>query len=133
LTFYGPAKQVEFFDRMLAGIEKLPGVRYAAVTSSPPMAPFSAIETGLRGDDGRRIDDAVSIASVSAEYFQTLGIPLISGRFFDLRDSRDETPVGIVNQTLERLVFGGRDPLGRRRTRPRETGVSGVPRTSTAA
>ena len=37
---YGPERQVEFFDRMLAGIEKLPGVRYAAVTSSPPMAPF---------------------------------------------------------------------------------------------
>jgi len=111
---YGPSKQVEFFDRMLAGIGKLPGVRYAAVTSSPPMAQFTAIESGLRGDDGRRIDDAVSVASVSAQYFQTLGIPLISGRFFDLRDSRDGTPVAIVNQTLARLLFPGRDPLGRR-------------------
>ena len=49
---YGPERQVEFFDRMLAGIEKLPGVRYVAVTSSPPMAPFSSIGSGLRADDG---------------------------------------------------------------------------------
>ena len=73
---YGPQRQVEFFDRLLAGIAKLPGVRHAAVTSSPPMAQFSALETGLHGDDGPTIDDAVSLASVSAEYFQTLGIPL---------------------------------------------------------
>jgi putative ABC transport system permease protein len=33
---YSPERQVEFFARMLAGIEKLPGVRYAAVTSSLP-------------------------------------------------------------------------------------------------
>jgi putative ABC transport system permease protein len=114
LDVYGPEKQIEFFGRMLAGIGKLPGVRYAAVTSSPPMAQFNAIEAGLRGDDGRTIDEAVSIVSVSAEYFQTLGIPLVSGRFFDVRDSRNGTPVVIVNQTLARRLFPGRDPLGRR-------------------
>ncbi len=111
---YGPRQQAEFFDRMLAGIGKLPGVRYAAVTSSPPMTQFSALETGLHADNGPKIDDAVSLTSVSAEYFRTLGIPLVSGRFFDVRDSRNGTPVAIVNQTLARRLFPGRDPLGRR-------------------
>lgn len=111
---YGPERQVEFFDRMLAGIAKLPGVRYAAVTSSPPMAPFSAVETGLRGDDGPELDDTVSLASVSAEYFQALGVPLMSGRFFSAQDNRDGSRVAIVNQTLARRLFAGRDPIGRK-------------------
>ena len=114
LEVYGPERQVEFFDRMLAGIEKLPGVRYAAVTSSPPMAQFSALESGLRADDGPATSDTVPLASVSAKYFQALGIPLVSGRFFDARDGRNGTPVAIVNQTLARSLFQGRNPLGRR-------------------
>ena len=111
---YGPERQVEFFGRMLAGIERLPGVRYAAVTSAPPMAQFSAIETGVRADDGPETNDIVSLASVSPKYFQALGIPLVSGRIFDARDGREGAPVAIVNQTLARLLFQGRSPLGHR-------------------
>ncbi len=111
---YGPERQVEFFDRMLEGIEKLPGVQYAAVTSSPPMAQFSALETGISGEDGRKLDDPVSIASVSGGYFQVLGIRLLAGRFFNSGDSRDGKRVVIINQTLARMLFAGRDAVGRR-------------------
>lgn len=124
LEVYGPERQVEFFDRMLAGIEKLPGVRYAAVTSSPPMEQFNAIEAGLRADDGPEIADTVSDASVSANYFRALGIPLVAGRFFDARDSRDGAPVVIVNRTLARLLFQERNPLGHRINK--DTTVVGV-------
>src|SRR5437868_2685 len=78
------------------------------------MAQFSALESGLRADDGPATSDTVSLASVSAKYFQALGIPLVSGRFFDARDGRHGTPVAIVNQTLARSLFQGRNPLGRR-------------------
>jgi putative ABC transport system permease protein len=111
---YGPKRQVEFFDRLLAGIEKLPGVRYAAVTSSPPMAQFSELESNLRPDDGPAVHDVVSLTSVSTKYFQALGIRLAAGRFFDDRDGRDGAPAVIVNQTLARLLFPGRNPLGHR-------------------
>jgi putative ABC transport system permease protein len=111
---YGPLQQREFFDRMLAGIEKLPGVRYAAVTSSPPMAQFSAIATGLRPDNGPEINETVSENSVSPNYFKALGIPLITGRFFDSGDTHDRTQVAIVNQTLAHVFFPGRSPIGHR-------------------
>jgi putative ABC transport system permease protein len=111
---YGPERQVDFFDRILAGIEKLPGVRFAAVTSSPPMTQFSEIETGLHGDDGPKTDDIVSITSISPKYFPALGIRLLAGRFFDARDRRDGTPVAILNESLARLLFQGRRPLGHR-------------------
>jgi len=114
LDVYGPERQVEFFDRLLAGIERLRGVRYAAVTSSPPMAQFSAIESGMRPDDGPETKDVVSIASVSATYFETLGIQLVAGRFFDANDNREALKVAILNQTLARILFPGRNPLGHR-------------------
>jgi putative ABC transport system permease protein len=111
---YDPERQAEFFDRMLAGIEKLPGVRYAAVTSSPPMAQFSALAAGLRPDNGPEINETVSENSVSADYFKTLGIPLIAGRFFDSGDTHDRTQVAIVNQTMAHVFFAGRSPIGHR-------------------
>lgn len=114
LEVYGPERQIEFFDRMLAGVGALPGVRYAAVTSSPPMTQFSAVEAGLRADDGPERSETVAITSVSAKYFQVLGIPLISGRFFDARDGREGVKAGIINQTMARTFFPGRDPVGRK-------------------
>ena len=112
LGTYGPEQQVEFFDRMLDGIAKLPGVHYAAVTSSPPMAQFSAIEAGLRADNGSETDFTVAESSVSSGYFQALGIPLVAGRLFDARDVRGGAPVIILNQTLAKLLFQDRDPIG---------------------
>jgi putative ABC transport system permease protein len=111
---YSPERQVEYFSRTLAGIEKLPGVRYAAVTSSSPMEQFNAVGSGLRADDGTETSDTVAEASVSANYFQTLGIPLVAGRFFDARDVPGSTPVIIINRTLARLLFQDRNPIGHR-------------------
>jgi putative ABC transport system permease protein len=110
---YSPERQVQFFDRMLAGIEKLPGLRYAAVMSSPPMAPFSELDCGMRADNGPRIDDAVSITSVSTQCVQALGIRLVAGMFLDARD-RGGPQVNSVNQTLAHLTFRGSNPLGHR-------------------
>ncbi|HUA85042.1 MAG TPA: ABC transporter permease [Bryobacteraceae bacterium] len=112
LEMYGPPQQVEFFNRLIAGIEKVPGVRIAAVSSSPPMAQFNVIGSGLRPDNGPERQETVSFNSVSGNYFELLGIPLISGRFFDSRDARGQPKVAIVNQTLARDFFPGRDPVG---------------------
>jgi putative ABC transport system permease protein len=120
---YGPEQQVEFFDRMLSGIAKLPGVSAASVTSSPPMEQFSGLEAGLRADDGPETNITVGESSVSADYFRTLGIPLVAGRFFDARDVRDGAPVIILNQTLAKLLFGDRDPIGHKVDKSTVVGV----------
>jgi putative ABC transport system permease protein len=51
---------------------------------------------------------------VSDTYFQTLGVPIISGRMFDERDTADATGVVIIGKSLADRVFAGRDPIGRR-------------------
>ena len=52
----------------------------------------------------------------SDDYFQTMGIRLVRGRYFDARDSADAPGVAIVDETLARKYWGGEDPVGKRIT-----------------
>ena len=69
--------------------------------------------------EGRDVADGAvapqyEFRSVSTEYFRTMGIPLLRGRFFDDTDRVDGRPVALVNQTLARHYWGEEDPVGRR-------------------
>jgi putative ABC transport system permease protein len=48
--------------------------------------------------------------SVSTDYFQTMGIPLIAGRQFDSRDRLGSAPAVVVDETLAAHAFPGRSP-----------------------
>jgi putative ABC transport system permease protein len=50
----------------------------------------------------------------SAEYFRAMGIPLLAGRSFDTRDTATSSPVVVVDETLVRRFFSGRNPIGKR-------------------
>jgi putative ABC transport system permease protein len=52
-------------------------------------------------------------ASVTPDYFATLGIPLRAGRFFRSSDSAVSQPVAIVNESLARRVWHGEAAVGR--------------------
>lgn len=114
LDMYTPARQVQFFDRVLDSTRKLPGAQYAAVSSSTPLVPFNEIGSGLRGEGEPESDATVCFTSVSSDYFNALRIPLREGRFFDGRDREGAAQVAIVNRTLGRVLFGDRDSVGRR-------------------
>jgi len=49
-----------------------------------------------------------------AGYFQTMGIPLIKGRYFDDRDVRDAQPVAIIDATMERKFWADENAVGKR-------------------
>ncbi len=49
---------------------------------------------------------------VGADYFTTLGIPLLSGRDFSARDREEAMQIAVVNQTIVERYFGGQDPTG---------------------
>jgi hypothetical protein len=50
---------------------------------------------------------------VSVGYTETMGIPIVSGRSFELADTQG-SPVVLINETLARKFFEGRDPIGGR-------------------
>ena len=51
---------------------------------------------------------------MSPGYLETLGVPLVSGRFIDARDTRDAPLVAVINETMARVHWPDEDPLGQR-------------------
>jgi putative ABC transport system permease protein len=49
----------------------------------------------------------------SSDFFHTLDIPLIHGRFFDERDTIDAPHVAVINQAVANDRWPGQDPIGR--------------------
>jgi putative ABC transport system permease protein len=67
-------------------------------------------------DPGRGMVDVTPTSGtyiVTTGYFQTLKIPLVSGRTFDQKDFADHTPVIMVNEQLARKFWPGQDPVGK--------------------
>lgn len=59
---------------------------------------------------------------VETDYFETFGIPLLSGRDFTERDDRGAPAVAIVNETLARRIARDGNPIGRRLIEPNPQG-----------
>jgi putative ABC transport system permease protein len=119
-----PEQKDAFFKALLARLRALPGVRSAAAGSGlPTLGWWSLMGTDIEGQPqmppGLRPDIPLDV--VSADYFQTLGIPLLAGRWFNELDRPNTAPVAIVNQAFVRQYFPGENPIGKhvgRRTSP---------------
>ena len=97
---------------LLARIRAVPGVRGAAGAS---VIPVSGSSSGNRiWLEGATTDVGSNINRVSPGYFDTMDIPILSGRDFNDRDTMSSPMVAIVNQTFAQQVTGGADPVGRR-------------------
>jgi len=51
---------------------------------------------------------------VAPRYFQTMRIPLKQGREFDKFDNELSMPVAVINETMARRYWGGKDPIGKK-------------------
>ena len=104
-------------DRLLERVSSLPGVRAAAVTTMLPMSGGGAtIHFNIKGRPpaGPEQYTMAGYRAVSAQYFQTLGIPLKRGRLLDALDREGAPRVIVINETMARQNFPGGDPLGQR-------------------
>jgi putative ABC transport system permease protein len=114
--YASPARRRDFYDRVLDGTTRLPGVRSAAYTSYHPMEFASGrlpvVAPGF-ADDPLTAPQAV-IHFITPGVFDTLGIPLRSGRDVSERDTESEPFVAIVSETLASRLWPGREPLGQR-------------------
>jgi putative ABC transport system permease protein len=116
---YSKPEQVKaFYDDLLQRVKSLPGVESAGTINHTPLTGFGMIAfIGIEGypDLDKKKDPPVGIGTVSPEYFQTMKIPLLSGRFYDARDEAKGQKVAIVNQAFADRFTNG-NPLGKRVT-----------------
>jgi predicted permease len=113
------AQRAAFATEAINRLAGLPGVRAVGVTQRAPFA--GGQEHRGFTIEGRR---SASIAerpitnhyTVSSDYFDAMGIPVVKGRPFDLRDIRNAPRVAIINESIARKFFADVDPLGKRIT-----------------
>jgi predicted permease len=98
-----------FFDELLARVRETPGAISAALSNAPVPRGVSRISANI-GIDGRPGDRNARyqfrIRDVTSEYFDTIRIPLVSGRTFTFAD-RDGEPVAIVSASAARMLLSG--------------------------
>ncbi len=96
-------------------IRHVPGVENAGFTSVMPIADWGN-NTWLfvEGRPKPRAGEQLSVEHrwVSPEYFETMKIPLLKGRFFTDTDRRGTVNALLINQTLANLYWPHQDPIG---------------------
>ncbi len=106
-----------FYDEVLRRVATVPEVEMAAISNSLPPSDLENADTFQI--EGQRLvagesNPVVSSITASSNFFQTLQVPLIKGRYFSGQDHEGSNPVAIVSDGLARRFFPGGEAIGKR-------------------
>jgi predicted permease len=121
---YKPEQLGALDQRLLDSLNALPGVRSATLATLPPMSGMTwGGPVSIPGYSARPHENMdTSINSVAPHYFETVGIPLLRGRFIGPEDVAASPKVAVVNQTFADHFFPRGDAVGHRFGSPGELG-----------
>jgi predicted permease len=115
-TAHAPASIATLvYEPMLERIRHVPGVENAALITSPPLSgmhmgtSFNIVDQPT--DRANR--PQATITAVSSGYAQTIGTPIVRGRMIGDGDAATTPFALVINETLAKKYFSGKDPLGR--------------------
>ena len=112
-----PDRRIALFREAMTRLGNLAGVR--AVGAINTMFYLgSDSKFGLRAVEGRALESSqqwtpMRWSTISGDYFQAMGIPLVRGRFFSNDDTKNTTPVVMINETMARRYWPGENPIGK--------------------
>jgi len=115
-SYKGERAQI-FYRDLLDGVRRMPGVKSAAIADNLPLS--GGIGWGGISIEGNQPSEGQDLIQSDARvagvgYFETMGIPLISGRFFDQHDTEDSLPVIVIDEHMARNYWPNANPLGGR-------------------
>src|SRR4051812_35007921 len=115
-TYSDAKKLTNFHEALMEKLSILPGVQNAALAANPPLMTgwqTSFLPEGMpEPEPGKWPSTEVTV--VTDSYFQTLKTPLLRGRAFDSRDTKEAPPVIIIDQRTAERFFPGEDAVGKR-------------------
>jgi hypothetical protein len=123
-------KRADFLLEVARRVSVIPGVEQASLSGNDtlPMnsgrnySPFSIQGRAAESERGPIAD----IAIVDTNYFRTMEVPLVAGRNFTGFDTYKTQPVAVIDQTLARQYWPGKDPVGQQVKFGFGRGVDGV-------
>jgi predicted permease len=99
---------------LLERLRSTPGVESAAEASIVPTSgPSTDRSVWMDGADSTQARDSW-FNWVSADFFHTMGTPLLAGRDFNDRDTLASPRVAIVNEAFALQIADGKNPIGQR-------------------
>ncbi len=109
-----PRDQAKFFQQVIEGIRGVTGIQSVGASSGAPSGGSLDSISGLtlQGRQEKLADAFYSM--VSPDYFRSMGIPLLQGRYFNDADREGSPTVVMVNETFARLYLPGENCLGRK-------------------
>ena len=106
------ATRQRFYDRVLADVRAIPGVKSAAYTTGLPMVRTGGLrKVEMPGVDPH--DNLASMRYVTSGYFTTLGIPQLRGRDISDNDTQQSLNVAVVSESFVRRHWPNQEAIGR--------------------
>jgi len=113
LHHYSRPQAQQFLSQLRERVSALPGVRSVSFLDSVPLSigGTSFNFNVERGQGGGAQTVNTDVYYVGGGFFETMGIPLLRGRDFNLKS--DDEHVATINETMAQRLFGNADPIGR--------------------
>jgi predicted permease len=108
-------KRAQFYNAVMNEVRSQPGVQSAGYTSGLPMIMQGGIATVTLPGQEEQPDGEYLISRryVTPEFFDAMGIPILSGRDFSTVDDNGRTLVAVVSKSFAERYWPDSDPLGR--------------------
>lgn len=109
------ARQEAFLPMMVERLRSWPEIERVSMATAIPFVTTPDYPVRIPGRDSIPIlpGGGPYVASVSSDYFATVGTPIRRGRAFTPEDRTGSAPVAVINETTARLLWPGESPLGK--------------------
>ena len=109
------AKRAAIWQEVVGRSMTIPGVEAAGISDNLPMSRNRSWGIAAKGEEQREAQGyiGVFVYIVSPGYLRAMGMRLMEGRDISWEDVSNNRNVVIVNETVARKLWPGRDPLGR--------------------
>jgi predicted permease len=114
LSGYSDQQTEDFFERLARNLQPMPGVSSVGMSSMPLLKGY-AWQNAVQGKDfqGQPKQEQPVLNMIGPDYFAALGIPLLAGRRFTVRDV-GPAKYAVVNQAFAREYVPAGNPIGKR-------------------
>jgi putative ABC transport system permease protein len=103
--------QITVTDQLLKAMEARPEFGEIAMSDTTLLEGMSSVAT-LSGDLAAGRDANINFRGVSAGFFETMGIPVLSGRPFNEHDVKGSQQVAVINESMAKHYWPGKNALG---------------------
>ena len=112
---YDAKRGIVFYQQLLERLNGVPGVEVASVATILPLdiSSGSDMQVEVSGYEPRKGEELTTYYNrVGPDFFKAMGIAIVQGRAIDASDVEGRERVAVINETMARRYWAGRDAVG---------------------